>query len=380
MGAILNGMVDSMKKLLFLIPSLGGGGAERVLANLVNNLDREKYDITVQTLFDIGINRQHLQEHITYIPGFPWQVPGNTKLLKLRSPKALYQQLIKKQYDVVISYLEGPTARIVAGCPYPDTKLICWIHVEQHTKEIASYSFRSFEEAHECYACYHEIVCVAESVKKDFESIFDLPKPARVLYNTNETDQILERGAEQVTDLVLSDEVNIFSVGRLRHEKGYDRLIQAHRILLDRGLKHHIYILGEGNEKEKFLQLIAENKVEDTFHLLGFRENPYKYVAKADLFVCSSRREGFSTAVTEALILGVPVVSTLCSGARELLGENDEYGIVTENSEEGVTWGLQRMLTEPGMLEHYREKARERGPFFSKEASVRAVEKMLDSL
>lgn len=372
--------MDGKKDILFLIPSLGGGGAERVLANLVNNMDREKYNITVQTLFDVGINRSFLKKHITYIPGFPWQMPGNTKLMKLFSPKQLYRLLIRKKYDVVVSYLEGPTARIVAGCPDPDTKLVCWIHVEQHSRKAAGHSFRSFAETESCYSSFQQIVYVAESVKKDFESIVSLPRPGMVLYNTNETDKIIELGAEPANDLDLSSEINVFSVGRLRPEKGYDRLIKAHRRLLDAGLNHHIYILGAGNEKENLQQLMEENQVTDTFHLLGFSENPYKHLAKADLFVCSSRREGFSTAVTEALILGVPVVSTLCSGAQELLGENNEYGIVTENSENGVFEGMKQLLQDPALLAHYREKARERGPFFSKEASVRAVEEMIDTL
>lgn len=373
-------MHENKKRILFLIPSLGGGGAERVLVNLVNNMDREKYDITVQALFGVGINRQLLKQHIAYIPGFSWQFPGNTKLMKLLRPQTLYRLLIRKKYDVIVSYLEGPTARIVSGCPDPDTKLVCWIHVEQHTREIAAYSFRSYEEAQACYGHFHQIVYVAESVKKDFESIITLLKPGVVLYNTNETDKIVHMGAEEVTDLSLPDEINVFSVGRLRPEKGYDRLIKVHRALLDQGLRHHIYILGEGDERENLQHLIAENQVQDTFHLLGFLENPYKYVAKADLFVCSSRREGFSTAVTEALILGIPVVSTLCSGAEELLGAENEYGIVTENSEEGIYEGMRKILADPALLAHYREKARERGPFFSKEASVRAVEEMLENL
>ena len=306
-------------------------------------------------------------------------MPGNTKLMKLFSPKQLYRLLIRKKYDVVVSYLEGPTARIVAGCPDLDTKLICWIHVEQHNRETAAHSFRSFKEMESCYGCFHQIVYVAESVKKDFESIISLPRPGMVLYNTNETDKIVELGAEPAEDLVLSSEINVFSVGRLRPEKGYDRLIRAHRRLLDAGLKHHIYILGEGDARESLQQMMEENRVTDTFHLLGFSENPYKYIAKADLFVCSSRREGFSTAVTEALILGIPVVSTLCSGAQELLGENNEYGIVAENSDEGVFEGLRQFLQDLTLLAHYREKARQRGPFFSKEASVRAVEKMIDT-
>jgi glycosyltransferase involved in cell wall biosynthesis len=84
--------------------------------------------------------------------------------------------------------------------------------------------------------------------------------------------------------------------------------------------------------------------------------------------------------VTEALILGIPVVSTLCSGAQELLGANNEYGIVVENSEEGIYEGMRKILAEPALLAHYREKARERGSFFSKEASVRAVEEMLENI
>ena len=157
-------------------------------------------------------------------------------------------------------------------------------------------------------------------------------------------------------------------------------MVRVHKRLLDEGFAHHIYILGEGDEKESLLQRIAEEKVEETFHLLGFRQNPYQYVSKADLFVCSSRREGFSTAVTEALILGVPVVSTNCSGAKELLGQQNEYGIVTENSEEGVYQGMKQMLSDPEMLSHYKNQAIKRGPSFSKAASIAAVENMLDAL
>lgn len=96
--------------------------------------------------------------------------------------------------------------------------------------------------------------------------------------------------------------------------------------------------------------------------------------------MCSSRREGFSTAVTESLILGVPVVSTNCSGAYELLGRNDEYGVVTENNDEALLEGIKRMLDVPDRLKHYRAMARERGKTFETEKTVQAVEKMLTEL
>ena len=130
----------------------------------------------------------------------------------------------------------------------------------------------------------------------------------------------------------------------------------------------------------KIEEYLKKNNLESSFTFLGFKENPYKYVSKCDLYVCSSRREGFSTAVTEALVLGVPVVSTECSGAVELLGENNEYGIVVENSEEGIYQGMEQMLANKNALKEYREKAKERGAFFSKEKTVKAVENMFQSL
>ena len=141
-----------------------------------------------------------------------------------------------------------------------------------------------------------------------------------------------------------------------------------------------MYILGLGEEKEKYEKIIDDNGLTDTFKFLGFRDNPYKYVKNADLYVCSSRREGFSTAVTEALVLGKPVVSTNCSGAYEMLGENNEYGIVTENNEDALYEGIKKMLTTPGMIEDYAERAKERGKEFSTEKTVMAVEEMLFSL
>lgn len=162
--------------------------------------------------------------------------------------------------------------------------------------------------------------------------------------------------------------------------KGFDRLMNVHRKLLDEGLAHHICILGVGEEQARLERQIRQLGIEDSVTLLGYRKNPYQYVSRCDLYVCSSRREGFSTAVTEALVLGTPVISTDCSGARELLGNDNEFGIVVENSEQGIYEGMKRMLSDPDLLAHYKEKAKERGSRFSRTETVRAVEQMLDTL
>lgn len=369
-----------MKKILFLITSLGGGGAERVLINLVNSLDKSKYDITVQTMFNVGVNRTYLDKSIKYIPGFQKQFRGNSQLQKILPRKLLYRFLIREKYDVIVSYLEGPPARVLSGCPYNDTKKITWIHVEQENKKRASRVFRTYREAQKSYSAFDRIICVSRKVQEDFTAIFGLEEKTEVLYNTNNTKEIIEKSKQQVCDVELSREVNVFSVGRLEKQKGYDRLINVHRRLLQEGVNHHIYILGVGSLEKELKQQCVDLEVSDTFHFLGYKSNPYAYLARADMFICSSRREGFSTAVTESLVLGIPCVSTRCSGAEELLGEHNEYGLVVENSEEGIYLGLKEMLTHVSERENYAERAKKRGEQFSTEKTVQKVDDLLENI
>ena len=113
---------------------------------------------------------------------------------------------------------------------------------------------------------------------------------------------------------------------------------------------------------------------------LGYDTNPYKYVAKCDLFLCASFAEGFSTAATEALIVGTPVCTVEVSGMKEMLGEHNEYGLVTENDENALYEGIKKLLDDPALLNHYKKQAAIRGRDFSTEETVRAVEEMLLSL
>ena len=367
-----------MIKVLFFIPNLAHGGAERVLVNLVNHMDYNQFDITVQTMFDVGIYKNQLNKEVRYIGGFPWYFRGNTIVYKLFSPKALYKMYIREQYDVIVSYLEGPSARVVSGCTNPDTKLINWMHIELENQEYAAQVFRSMAEAKKCYRRFDRIACVSETVKASFNQMFKVNVPVEVYYNTVETEEIRTRAKESIEDMKFKkEEINIISVAKLMKSKGYDRLVNVQRRLKNEGFPTHIYIVGKGEEQASLVNMIEENGLRDSWTFIGFRHNPYKYVKNADLYVCSSRKEGFSTAVTEALLVGTPVVSTNCSGAKELLGYNDEYGIVTDNNEEALFEGIKRMISEPGMLGQYKEAARIRGDKFSTEETVHAVEAML---
>lgn len=368
-----------MIHILFLIPNLGHGGAEKVLVNLVNNMDRLKYDITLMTLYDEGINKESLASYIHYKTCFKRSFPGVSHILKLFSPEFLYRRLVGERYDVVISYLEGQTARIVSGCTDSTTQKICWIHRTMTSLEDAARLFRSTEEARKCYSSFDKIVSVSEDVQTVFMNLFRLDAKGVVVYNTNETDKILEMATKKIElDCFTSNEFKICAMGSLYPVKGFDRLLNVHKRLRDKGYIVHTYILGEGAEREQLEKQAKLFGVEDSFSLLGYHKNPYAYMKQCDLFVCSSKSEGFSTAVTEALILGIPVVTTMVSGMKELLGENQEYGIVVQNDEESLFRGIVAILSDQELLVHYQEQAAIRGKDFMTKKTVEETQRLFD--
>lgn len=369
-----------MLKILFLIHDLGQGGAEKVLVNLVNNMDRSKFDISVTVLFGRGVNEQFLAPDIRFHAVFPKEVPGNSKLMKLLTPKQLHRLCVKEHYDIEVSYLEGPSARVISGCQDKDIKLVSWIHVEQHTIDKLAGSFRSEQEARACYNRFDQTICVSKYVHDDFCQLLDFQKPCRVLYNTVESDKILAGASEAAPELVDDGKIRIIAVGTLKQSKGYMRLLKIVKRLWDEQYPMHLYILGIGPLQAEMEEYIRRNELQDTVTLLGYQTNPYKYVSKCDLFVCASFAEGFSTAATEALIVGTPVCTVEVSGMKEMLGEKNEWGLVTENSEEGLYQGIKRLLDDPALLAHYKAKAAERGKSFSTKSTVKAVEEMLLSL
>lgn len=370
-----------MKKILFLIHDLGYGGAEKVLVNLVNNMDPSQFDITVMVLFGGGINEQFLKSHIRLIRCFKNAYRGNSHLMKLLSPRQLHNWLIKERYDIEIAYLEGPASRIISGCMNPVTKKVAWIHVQQHTAKCAAQAFRSAKEALDCYNTFNRIVCVSEDVRKDFLSLMPVYVQTDVLYNTNESVKILTLSREAVESICFPDQVfHLVGVGKLMKNKGFHRLITIVKRLCENGLPVHLHILGTGPMENELKQQVADFSIPDFVSFHGYQTNPYKYVSKCDLFVCASFAEGFSTAATEALIVGTPICTVEVSGMKAMLGGNNEYGIVTENDEEALYQGIKKLLDDPALLDYYKKQAEIRGKDFSTENTVKAVEEMLMSI
>ena len=367
-----------MKKILFLIHDLGQGGAEKVLVNLVNHMNLKKFDITVLTLFGGGVNEQFLRPEIHYKYVFRRNIIGNSRLMKLLSPVHLHRLCIKEKYDIEVAYLEGPSARVISGCQDSNTKLISWIHCTFTSERQMSLPFRSCMEAKKCYKQFDNIVCVSDLTKKAFQDICPELKNVLVQYNTIDSKTILEKSIENVPQGTFSKgEISIITVGTMKPVKAFDRLIRIHQRLKEKEYPVHTYFLGEGPEKDRLYSMVTDLGLEKSITFLGYETNPYRFVSKSDIFVCCSYSEGFSTAATEALIVGTPVCTVDVSGMKEMLGENNEYGIVTENNEDALYLGIKQLLDDKDLLSHYQKQAQRRGQIFKTDRTVLDTEELL---
>ena len=367
-----------MIKVLYFIHDLGSGGAERVLVDLVNSLDKSRFDVTVLSIFGGGVNEKRLDDSVRYTSRFKRSFPGNSKLFKLFTPKRLFKFFIKEKYDIVISFVEGVCARIISGCPCDGTKTAVWVHGMQTKSKVES--FRSVKEACKCYSRFDRVVCVAETIKEDFYSVFDINTPSSVIYNVIDNEKIEELASHQVEGFPVSkDDFNLIAVGSLKRIKGFDRLIRIHKRLITDGERIHTYLIGSGSEKYALMSMIVENDLSDSFTMLGYKDNPHEYVSKSDLFVCSSHSEGYSTAVTEALIVGTPVCTVDVSGMRELLGDN-VFGVISENNEDALYESIKSLIDDSALYNVYRDRACGRGREFNKYELVKKNEEFLEDL
>lgn len=352
-------------KILFMIPNLDGGGAEKVLVNLCNALmeqTKTEMKIDVLLLFDEGINRNSLSTKVTSIHCYRKKIPGLRFILKLFSPEKLVQNYVTAEYDLVISYLEGTMTRIASG--YTGKK-IAWIHSRITPDDIKAH-FVSMKEALSCYQKFDKIVSVSNEVRENFLTLFPDIRPEKivVLHNLNETDRIAQQAIEEHISFDNS-KVNAVVVGKIAESKGVFRIIEAFTKRLEELEKLHVFFVGTGPDDEKLKESIQKRNLSENCTITGYQENPYKWISNADMLICPSYTEGLSTVVTEALILGVPVLTTNCGGMTELLGKS-EYGLIVDNTDRALAEGLSVMANDSRMRDYYRSRALVRGKDFLK--------------
>lgn len=366
-----------MKKILFFHPDLRGGGAEKVLVDLLNKLDTNQFDITLFTIFKEGVNRKNLSEKIRQRWFFKSVFRGYSVLQRFIPPTLLYRLFIRESYDVVVAYLEGVPTRIVSGCTDPKTRKIAWVHTKIDDIGINSV-FNGIEGMKACYQKFEQVICVSTVSRNTLISYLGIPEnKVRVIYNALDVDSVLQKSLEPLPMEYSAKVPNLITVGRLNPQKGFDRLLEVCRRLKQDGIQFVLRIVGAGEQQTTLQTFIDSNNLADCVQLVGFHSNPYPFIRHSDLFVCSSRVEGYSTAVSESIILEIPVITTDCSGMDEIL-DNGKYGVIVPNDTDQLYEGLKKLLQSDWELAQWKVKAQQRSLFFKEANHVKEVELLLN--
>lgn len=374
-----------MKKILFGITSLTLGGAERVLVDLSNALC-DKYEITIFTIYAKGELEKQLSKKLKVKSLYNVEYNELTNIKRIIIPlkillnrKKIYKKYIYDNYDVEIAFLEGPITRLFS-INNKNTKKIAWIH-NDITKVFGNGLKSKLKKILDkrIYSKYDTIVFVSEDNLKKFNKEYkDIrnkylePIKKEVIYNYIDKENIIKK-AEEKNDIVFNkDRINFVTVARLVEQKGIDRLIEIHSRLIKNGLKHNFYIIGDGPEKEKLEILIKKQKIEETFKLLGKKENPYPYIKKADYFCLLSRFEGYGMVLEEAKILDKPIIIT-DTAAREAV-ENYENARIFKNTEDGIYNGLENII-----LNNNKEKLKNDNKFeYDNKNIIEKIERLME--
>ncbi len=377
--------------MVFFTENLSGGGVEKIQHIILKHWDYNTYDVTLYSLRDESLSAKRFFPHITdykYVFESILDIDKPIEKLwkkiknKIRlfvyyhfSPKVFYQLFIRKSYDVGISFIEGYATRILSGAP-SCTRKTAWIHTELQKNHWTTMAYKSVYEEELCYKTYKYVACVSKEIKRQADEMFGIHDKTIVLYNPTDKTDISVKSALCISEKLPIARPLIVTLGRLEKEKGYPRLLNVAKRLKQVNDVFTLWIIGDGNERDKLSKQIIDHQLGNCVFLLGYKPNPYPYLLACDFYVCSSYAEGYNTAITEALVLGKPVVSTNCSGVSDQLGDS-EYGIITKNNEDSLYEGVKRML-DSSVRNDYKAQVEKRKSHFNLDKQMKEIIQLIE--
>ena len=368
-------------KIVFVHDKLVCGGTDQALFDLVQLLDKDKFDVTVfvqkqggpwdQKFIDAGI-------HVIYdfscrkATYNPFVKMGNI-IKKLRTERAyrnngegLAAVCYPEGTDIIVSY--SMWDHVLCGFD-ENAKSVKFIHGNMDTNQ----AFRDLIlRDSQLLPRYSRIVCVSQLAKDAFVAATGLTDGVQMHFNPMNSESVC-RKAEENVDLP-EDLPIICAVGRLASEKGFERLIVIHKRLIEQGILHRLVLVGDGPDRDYIRRIVNAMDAQDTVILAGYQSNPYPYMKKSKFVVCSSFTEGLPVIAMEALCMGIPMVSAVPSVA-EIFGDV-ECGLITENDNRSLLEGIKKVLTEEDYYRKLKAGAEERSKFFDGRRMVRELEEM----
>ena len=374
------------KKVLFLIESLSGGGAEKVLSVFLRHLKDGPFDVTVCPIVDSGVYRDVVRGYgVNYSPVIRYHVGPVLRFfnrLKYKlvyswlPPSWVYKRFVPKGNDVEVAFCEGFVTKLLARSG-SKTQKIAWVHTDLAANPwpVQQKIYRDKEEERLAYLQFDKVVCVSGAVETVMRRDYGLDNTV-VIDNPVDADAISALAREESPVQLDPSCFNVVAVGRLVPQKGFDELVRIVANLVEEIPNLHLYIVGEGPERPR-LEEMAAGHAKDNLHLTGYLANPYALMSRADVYVCSSRAEGFSLTVAEAMVLEIPVISTNSAGPAELLG-NGRFGELCGTYQE-LSAALKKAAQDKDYLVGLRNKSREGKGRFDKEKIILQFKNLLET-
>lgn len=350
-----------MKKVLFYMYNLAGGGAERTVINIINNLDKDR----IKPILVIGSKTNN---------DYLYLINKNIKIIQLdckRHRESLWKlaKVIKKEEpDLLFSTLNMNNI-VLTGSRLLTFKKIPVIVREANTRsEVGNISLVNKILTYISYNhIASQVISLSNGVKDDLVKNFNVnEKRIQVIYNPVDITNIEEKKKEGITDFEKNkDQKVIIAVGKLGRQKDYPTLLKAMKKVSEKK-NVKLLILGKGPDEKELKQTCFDLDISDRVTFLGFKNNPYKYIYQADIFVLSSIWEGFGHVIVESMAVGTPVVVTDCkSGPAEILKE-DEYGIlVPTKNPEILSSKIIELLDDEKKYNMYKERGFQRANDFN---------------
>lgn len=368
------------KKILFIMNSLDGGGAERILIDVLRNFDYDRYEVDLVLIYGVGIYMKDIPSNVHYLgaiyTGGTCVYEGESLYFRLdrQSESTAIKQLVKDRYDTIVSFIEGYAARFHRYLLDRAHQNVSWVHIDLIMNHWSQECYESDMEESEVYTLMDRVVFVSQSAQNAFCRLFHYTKDNLiVIHNPIDKKRILCLSKKRS---ISKDVFSFVAAGRFCPQKRYDRMLKASKILYNRGCDFCLNILGTGDLETEIREQTRALGLKDKVRFLGFVRNPYPYMKNADVFLLSSDAEGFPTVVCEAMTLGVPIVGTDVTGTRDLLG-NSEYGLLTDLSPESFAEAMFRLYNDETEREHYAIKALERSKTLSMEDAMQRIYSIL---
>lgn len=376
-------------KVLFRHRSMEMGGVEKVILSILNNLNPDKFEITVCLNLNQGELRDEFPKHVkkVFLTDGKEEFSQNPFLHKLqllrrriKLSRALKNHAISdrilgnQKFDIEIAPTYSAFSSVI-NSSNKASKKIGWFHSEINIpgmKPLIPDILKNFPKFD------HMIYC-SQKIKDIMHQCYpELKYPAEsVIINAIPIEEIKKKAEEQIEDF---PEGPVFvSVGRLHSRKGYHKLIEAHTRLINEGFHHNIIIIGNGEEMKNLTEQIQRSNVTKSFILAGNKMNPYPYIKKADYFILPSESEAWPLVIAEALILQKPIIATNVGDVGFMIKDRETGYLINYEIDEMYS-AMKKFLTDPGLVLHIRENLKTIESQFDNKKIFDSVENIIETL